>query len=101
MRADLFCNLAAKIVRGYAKLPHSHDKKSNVLLNFAISRTQKGRFRCALLCMTGYLSLVSLGFQVVYYLLFREGHVRIIILKRFCFESNIHTIDGHNATLSF
>lgn len=26
MGADLFCNLAAKIVRGYAKNPHSHDK---------------------------------------------------------------------------
>lgn len=26
MRADLFCNLTAKIVRGYAKNPHSHDK---------------------------------------------------------------------------
>jgi len=26
MKADLFCNLTAKIVRGYAKIPHSHDK---------------------------------------------------------------------------
>jgi len=30
MRADLFCNLGAKIVRGYAKSPHSHDKKNQI-----------------------------------------------------------------------
>ena len=35
MRADLFCNLAAKIVRGYAKIPHSHDKKQmNYLFSY-------------------------------------------------------------------
>ena len=34
MRADLFCNLAAKIVRGYAKLPHSHDKKIKLPTKF-------------------------------------------------------------------
>lgn len=32
MKADLFCNLAAKIVRGYAKIPHSHDKKQTTYL---------------------------------------------------------------------
>ena len=26
MRADLFCNLTAKIVRGYAKISHTQDK---------------------------------------------------------------------------
>ena len=34
MRADLFCNLAAKIVRGYAKFPHSHDKKIKLPTKF-------------------------------------------------------------------
>ena len=39
MRADLFCNLAAKIVRGYAKFPHSHDKNQmNYLFSYFMSR---------------------------------------------------------------
>jgi len=32
MKADLFCNLTAKIVRGYAKIPHSHDKNQTTYL---------------------------------------------------------------------
>ena len=34
MKADLFCNLTAKIVRGYAKIPHIHDKNQMTYLFF-------------------------------------------------------------------
>lgn len=40
MRADLFCNLGAKIVRGYAKLPHSHDKKIKLPTNFCYFKSR-------------------------------------------------------------
>ena len=36
MTADLFCNLTAKIVRGYAKIPHSHDKNQMTFLIYLL-----------------------------------------------------------------
>ena len=47
MRADLFCNLTAKIVRGYAKVPHSHDKNQMSYLFFSTSSPRTGRLPCA------------------------------------------------------